>query len=475
MRAFWRRNQVAKETQKVECTFSSGYNLEGETKTPGEIYSIKDSRATKPQYQGIGQTKYGSAQPPQFMTRTARTTYTGPLSAVRVFPVVYGCITAISDAAAGVGIKVYKVEGGERTEEVHHEFYEIMAKPNPFQNAFEFREAIFQNLDTFGNVFIAKEKVAGRVELYVLTTQHVAIVPDPKKKVAKYVYNVNSSTVDYKPEEIIHIKYADLEDPYYGMPPLITAYDILKFEENRLRFANQFFVNGAIPAGVLETEQTLGDTLLRKLRGEWERIHQGVGSSHKVAILQGGLQYKPVASPLKDLNFDGLKKLSKEDLLTIFKIPESILGNQSGTGVDEGKAALTTFWRSCIVPRLKRVEAALNQGLTETLGDEYAMEFNLKDVVALQEDKVEQAQYLEKMVAASVMSPNEARRALGLPLSDDPYADRLLVSNAFMGNQMVPAEEVVAGERSGSAKQPAPKPGDAGAEPDDSSADGSDA
>lgn len=421
-----------------------------------ESYEEKENRADKVNFQGIGQSKYSSGQPPAI--------YDSAIKAVKSFPVVYGCISAISDSISALGAKVYKVEGGQIVEQPgDHPFYPVFRRPNPHQGSFEFLENLSQNLDIYGNVFIAIEKVAGTLELYLLMPQYVAIIPDPKKKVKEYRYYINGNVVKYKPEEIIHIKYVDVEDPYYGMPPLSAASDVLKFETNRLSYASQFFNNGAIPAGVLETEQNLGDSLLKKLRAEWTNLHQGVKNSHKVAILQGGLSYKPIVSPLKDLDFASLKKMSKEDILYIYKVPESVLGNQDSTGASEGKDALTSFWRGSIVPRLKRIESALNRGLADSLlgNGEFIFEFNLKDVVALQEDKGDQAAYLERMVGASVMTPNEARAVLGLPIMQgDMYADSLLVSNSFFGNSLMPLEGALAGAggAGSSTEKPSSKP-----------------
>lgn len=439
------RGDAEKSAPSIECLFSSGVR-------PVMDISAKESRADTVNYRGIGQTNYGSGQPPQI--------YDKAIEAIKGFPLVYGCITAISDAVAPLSVRVYQVNGGEREEILDHPFYNLFSRPNPYQGSFEFMEELQQTLDIYGNVFIAIEKVGGELELYLLNPKYMAIIPDPKIKVKEYRYIINGVTVKYKPEEVIHIKYNDTEDPYYGLPPLAIAEDTLSFETNRLRFANKFFENGAIPAGVLETEQTLGDTLLKKLRREWSEIHRGVTNAHKVAILQGGLNYKPIASPLKDLDFGNLKRLSKEDILTLFKIPESILGSQEGTGSSEGKEALTTFWRSCIVPRLCRIESGLNRGLAAYLFGEgtTAFEFNLKEVVALQEDKAAQAEYLKKMVESSVMTPNEARAVLGLPASDEPYASALMVSNAFFGNQMMPATAAAAGANAGGAGSNEQKP-----------------
>lgn len=415
-------------------------------------YTAKEDRSEKVTYDGIGKNTYSTGLPPSI--------YTNPLTAFTSYPLVTAIITAISDAGAGMSVKVFEVKGGQRAEVSDHIFYQIFDNPNPYEGSFEFLEKVFQSLDIFGNCFISKEKVAGTVELYVLNPLYVGIIPDPKTKVKTYKYYVNGQSIDYKPEEVIHLKYANPSDPYFGLPPLAPATDVLTFEKNRLAFATQFFVNGAIPVGCIQTDQVLGETVLKSIRGDWVKIHQGVANSHKIGILQGGLKYVPISSPIKDLDLSGLKKMSKGDLLAIYKVPESILGSQDGTGSDEGKNALTAFWRQCIVTRLKRIESGINRGLKSDVFSEgqFVFEFNLKNVVALQEDKVSQATYIEKMIGASVMTPNDGRKALGLPDSTDPNADKLMVSNSFFGNSLIPIDAAVSGGAGSTTPKPAATP-----------------
>jgi HK97 family phage portal protein len=204
-----------------------------------------------------------------------------------------------------------------------------------------------------------------------------------------------------------------------------------------------FFRNGAIPVGLLETEQVLGETLLGKLRTEWTKIHGGISNAHKVAILQGGLTYKPITSPIKDLDLSNLKRLSKEDIQIIFKVPDSILGSQVGTGGKEGRDALTAFWRTSLIPRVRRIESALNRALKATVfkNGTQRFAFDLKKVEALSDDKEATARYLSLLLASSVMTPNESRAVIGLPPSTDPNADKLYISNSQFGNQLIPADQ----------------------------------
>ena len=412
-------------------------------------YSKKEDRSEQVTYEALGKNLYSTGLPPSAF-------YTNPLNAFVSFPIVYSALTAISDAGAGMDIKVYEVKEGTETEVPNHPYYSLFKSPNPFEGSFEFLERILLNLDIYGNCFISKEKVAGGFELYILNPLYVGIIPDPKLKIKQYNYYINGQSVAYKPEEIIHLKTPNPSDNYFGLPPLACATNILTFEKNRLSFANAYFLNGAIPVGVIESDQNLSDQTLKLIRGSWENLHKGVTNSHKVAILQGGLKYKPITAALKDLDFSGLKKMSRDDVLGIYKIPSSILGDQSGTGASEGKSAITSFWRACVLPRLKRVESGLNRGLkVEIFGNgNYIFKFDLTNITALQDSKTDTAQYLTTMVSGSVFTINEARMDAGKPALADPLCDQVLISNSAFGNALMPVSEV--GNQGGGTTTPKP-------------------
>ena len=400
---------------------------------------FKDDRSNPVMYSGVGKTKYGSGIPPA--------TYDTAIAAIKAYPVVYGAITARSEAIGGLGIKIFDVKGDQEAEVKDHDIYQVYRNPNPYQGSFEFLAEIVQSLDVTGNAFIAIEPpTAGtkqKFELYLLPTKYIAIIPDAKVKVKEYRFYINGQVVPYKPEEIIHIKYSDVDDPYYGMSPLTAATEVLTFEGYRIQFASQYFKNGAIPAGVLETDATLSDPMLKKLRGDWNSIHGGIANAHKIAILMGGLKYKPMTSPIKDLDLTNLKRLSRDDILMLFKMPAAILGDLSDTSGNEGQMALKAFWNTSLIPLVRRIESSLNRGLRELYlkGGKQVLRFNLKAVEALSDDKDIQARYLSSLLSSSVVSPNEARAMIGMPPSTDPNADKLFISNSAYGNLLIPADQ----------------------------------
>lgn len=430
---------------QISCVYSSG-------EQPIVDYSKKEDRSEKVNYDTVGRVKYGTGIPPSV--------YTSSIDAYNKFPVVRSCVTAISEAVAGLGIKVFAVKGSQEEEVQDHPFHALFSRPNMWQGSFEFMDAVSTSLDLTGNAFISKEKVAGGLELYLLDTTKMAVLPDPKLRVKGYQYYVNGQAVQYKPEEIIHIMYNSTADTYYGSGPLSSAETALKLESQRLAFADNFYKNGSQVSAVLETEQIMGESTLKRLRGEWNIIHQGVANAHKLAILQGGLKYKPIGSHVKDLDLAGMKKLTDEEIMGLFRVSPSVLGNLDQTGSSDGKNSVVTFWRSAIIPRLMRLESALNRGLADEMFGKGAFKFrfDLSSVVALQESKAELADFLQKMISTSVLTPNEGRSIIGKPRIEGPYNDQLLVSNSVYGNALIPNDQAASQGAGSNTPKPAATP-----------------
>ena len=66
------------------------------------------------------------------------------------------------------------------------------------------------------------------------------------------------------------------------------------------------------------------------------------------------------------------------------------------------------------------------------------------------------------MIGGSVLTANECRAVLGYPRIEDEYADKLLISNSFFGNALLPADAASASASAGAAgstqEKPAAKP-----------------
>ena len=94
-----------------------------------------------------------------------------------------------------------------------------------------------------------------------------------------------------------------------------------------------YYQSGGQPSGILRTEADLGGSVQdpknpgqlvsRKdlLRREWERVHAGPLNGHRIAIMDFGLDYKPLASSNQDAQFVESREVTVRDIARYFGVP----------------------------------------------------------------------------------------------------------------------------------------------------------
>lgn len=139
-------------------------------------------------------------------------------------------------------------------------------------------------------------------------------------------------------EDVCHYKNTT-RDGLKGISVLQRAREVLEGANAAQEYNKSFYLNGGQPSGVLQTEADLngwakdvngqirrdanGEPIRLKdvLRTDWERIHAGPNQSHRVAILDLGLSYTPIASSNADAQFVQNKEVTIRDIARYFGVP----------------------------------------------------------------------------------------------------------------------------------------------------------
>ena len=139
-------------------------------------------------------------------------------------------------------------------------------------------------------------------------------------------------------EDICHYKAAT-RDGLKGVATLRRASETIASARAQQQYERSFYESGGQPSGVLQTDSDLngyakgpdGKVLKREdgtavklkdqLRSEWEKVHAGPSNSHRLAILDLGLKYTPIAATNADAQFIESKEISIRDIARYFGIP----------------------------------------------------------------------------------------------------------------------------------------------------------
>lgn len=176
---------------------------------------------------------------------------------------VYSAVMKIAKAIAGVRWGIFN----EKDEEVDHKLLTLLTKKaNPYMLGTEFIEALVAFLLLQGNTYLyAYPDRNNPVELWVLRPDRVGILTDRAGDVVGYEYRTKKSRVRYTTEQVLHIKFFNPSDDYYGLSPLTVARTIIGIERSSEIWNASLLENGASPSGALMTKERLTESQRKEI------------------------------------------------------------------------------------------------------------------------------------------------------------------------------------------------------------------
>lgn len=337
---------------------------------------------------------------------------------------VYACVYAISNSIAGVPLRLYKrprTKGAileEVTDAKSNAILDLLNNPNPYMSGYDLIEGMLAGLELTGNTYI--EKVMSNsgklIELYPLQPQKIQIIPGKDIPIEGYIYDTGANKIPFEEGEIAHIKYYSPISDFYGMSPLVAGElsaqsDIYSGEWNKA-----FFENSARVDGVLESDNNLQDTVLKRLKAEWNKIYRGVKKSHQIAILEGGLKFRPISLSAKDMDFINMKKWTRDEICAVFGVPPSLVGVTESANYSNMESQKKMFWENTLLPKMQKIENALNLNFVTPFDKNLILKFDIDSVEALKESVEIRSRIASMLVDRGIMTQNEAReRFFGLP------------------------------------------------------------
>lgn len=333
---------------------------------------------------------------------------------------VYACISHIAEEIGSAKLRLYRMSGGERKqwEEIEdHPLLDLLDAPNPHMPRVELFQTFSMHEDMTGNAYWLLDGVEKT------TDKPVAILPlnpryvKPKITrlpafIAGYEYTVQSEKKTFTPEQIIHFRRPNPDNPYIGLGPLEAVADAVDSDNWAREYNRRLFQNSGFPGLILSTDTT-DPTTINMLRDSFEDRHAGASKAHKTAVLPPGVTVVEKGMAQRDMDFVELRRFARDEILAHFGVPAVILGLGLGETINRASAETLTYvyMQNTIRPKLRRFEMFLNEYLTPRFGPDLILEFD--DPVP---DNIEQrlSVYRTALGNAPYMSVNEIRDQEGL-------------------------------------------------------------
>ncbi len=294
-------------------------------------------------------------------------------------PWVYVAVNRIAEAAALVPFRVYERRVYERatspgpdgpTSPAHreqvrdpHPFTRLLDRPNPFLSRFELLEQTVGCLEIFGNAywFLAGQPGGPPQELWPLRPDRVAIVPDSRRGVGGYIYEIDGQRVPLEPAEVVHFRRWHPANDYYGLSALEAARLAVESDRSMSDWNRRYFGEGlAVPAGIVAIRERVSDADFERLKREW-RAAYGSGE-RKTAFLRGAaVEWHNVGLSQQDMDFLNARRFNREEIFQIFGIPVGMFSEnatEANALVGERVFIERTLW-----PKLARIAEKITNDL----------------------------------------------------------------------------------------------------------------
>ena len=329
--------------------------------------------------------------------------------------VCHRCVRMVAEAAASIPWLIYS----GREELIDHPLLALIERPNPVDTGVSFVEAICANLLLYGNAYIESVVLDGQLrELYALRPDRISIEPGRNGWPAAFIYRAMGHETRYDMrgegiEPILHIKFFNPLDDYYGFPPLAAAQVALD-THNAASFWNKALLdNSARPSGALvyagPDGAHLTDEQFTRLKEELEENFSGSANAGRPLLLEGGLDWKALSLSPKDMDFSESKAGAAREIALAFGVPPLLLGLPGDNTFSNYSEANRAFWRQTVLPLVSRVQKSFQAWLAPGF-EPFRFDYNADRLEALADERASEWARVGK---AGFLTLDEQRQALG--------------------------------------------------------------
>jgi HK97 family phage portal protein len=346
---------------------------------------------------------------PRDPTALARAGYQGN-------PIVHRAIRLVAEGAASLPLAATG-PGAARASDL----LALLARPNPRESGTRLLETVYADLLLGGTGYLEAVSLDGRIAaLQALRPGRMRMLPGPDGWPAAYVYTVGGTSRRFDlpppgaPEvaPILALSLFHPDDDYAGLAPIEAAATALDIHNAASAWNKALLDNAARPSGALIfAGAALTEPQFDRLKAELEANYQGAANAGRPLLLEGGLDWKPLALSPRDMDFVEAKNAAAREIALAFGVPPLLLGLPGDSTHANYAEANRALYRQTLIPLAARTAQALAGWLEPAFGP-VDLEPDLDRIEAL---AGERESLWRRVEAAGFLSVAEKREAVGYP------------------------------------------------------------
>lgn len=350
---------------------------------------------------------------------------------------VYSCVRILSETLASLPLHIYESSETNSRKATKHPLYKVLHdEPNPEMTSFIFRETLMTHLLLWGNAYaqIIRNGKGEVLALYPLMPDRMRVDRDEYGQLY-YEYMLSDSDANAKESGAVRLSTQDILhipglgfDGLVGYSPIAMAKNAIGMAIATEEYGAAFFANGATPSGILTHPGVIKNP--EAMRESWSKGFGG-RNSHKVAILEEGMNYTPISIAPNEAQFLETRKFQLNEIARIFRVPPHMVGDLEKSSFSNIEQQSLEFVKYTLDPWVSRFEQAMTRRLlTDNEKKKYYIKFNV--------DGLMRGDYQSRMNGYATarqngwMSANDIRALENLDLISDEEGGNLYLINGNM-------------------------------------------
>jgi HK97 family phage portal protein len=372
---------------------------------------------------------------------------------------VYSIVKKDAKKFASIPRYVYAIKGKER-EKVENELSNLLNRPNEYQGQDAFLEAVRGFYQVTGESFIwlnrgdVKQRfdaMAGTlvdrtdkeidampvVEMYVMPSNHVYLIPDPKNAfgILGYEFEIGGTRIPIRKNDVIHWRSTNMTMDAYGrqhlrgMPALKPGKKFLQQDNDGTDSAVRMHQNDG--ARGIAFNETFDDLTIQQQSDVRDVTNKRINNNDikgAIATVQGKWGYINFGGTAVDMELINALVMSKENLCMLFDVPYELFTIKV-TYENKDKAQRGWIYNS-IIPASKQLDDELNRLLLTafSLTKNYKIACDYTELPEMQQDMEKLVNLLDK---AWWLTPNEKRKAMAYEESSEKEMNEVWVPSGY--------------------------------------------
>lgn len=346
-------------------------------------------------------------------------------------PDVYACVNVIAQDVARCPLKFQQRTPDEEWYDAQgNDLWDLLHDlPNPETTAFDFWASLIRDVQTYEHAYaeIVRNGAGRPYQLWRLDPAQMAMSRDARNRKV-YTYRTPKGT------ETSFVFNPDT-------PPLLelSGYSWIARCRNLIgmaaaldTYAAKYFANAARPSGVLVAPKELKDDAKARLAAQWRSAYGGASNAHKVAVLEHGVEWKPMSVPNNEAQYIEQRRFITERICGVAGVPPHKIAELS-RATNNNIEQQSRDYLQRLEPYFSAVEQAVRRDLlTHRTWPRYRAVYDRDRLV--QTDTASQATAFATYRQNGVFSVNDIRRKL----NENPIASNDGGNAYHMNGNMVP-------------------------------------